>query len=227
MYWRSMHNVDPRDVTGGERLSSSSNSWGVGHPVILELENTGWKKKETDVCRKCDTFEINDRIERLILLITGKTKEESISTSSSQSSDSWFRLATVGSDLISVYYKFLGDYGLGLSRISAKGQDDTKSHNKVLFNGTFLNLGYDYNIGNLILNTNLGLLVSGYAESTTKMYLSDLQIAGSYTVFVMIGYKGTIEYGLGFNNTNFKRESDYYPTSSVETRPVIWLGFNW
>ena len=185
------------------------------------------KKKETDVCRNCDTFEINDRIERLILLITGKTKEESISTSSSQISDSWFRLATVGSDLISVYYKFLGDYGLGLSRISAEGQDDTKSQNKILFNGTFLNLGYDYNIGNLILNTNLGLLVSGYAESTTKMYLSDLQIAGSYTVFVMIGYKGTIEYGLGFNNTNFKRESDYYPTSSVETRPVIWLGFNW
>ena len=35
------------------------------------------KKKETDVCRNCDTFEINDRIERLILLITGKTKEES------------------------------------------------------------------------------------------------------------------------------------------------------
>ena len=29
------------------------------------------KKKETDVCRNCDTFEINDRIERLILVISG------------------------------------------------------------------------------------------------------------------------------------------------------------
>ena len=33
------------------------------------------KKKETDVCRNCDTFEINDRIERLIDVIVGITKE--------------------------------------------------------------------------------------------------------------------------------------------------------
>ena len=193
--------------------------------VILEGKNTqlslSWKtldekKKETDICSNCDTFQINDRIENLLLLILGKTKEESTTVSSekttSPSTNSWFRIATLGSNIISVYYKFMGDIGLGLSRISSWSQQDT-----TLFTGTFLNLGYDYNFGNLILNTNLGLVVSGHAESSNKG--SDLETGGSYTLFIMVGYKGSGEYGLGLNTTNFKQ--------NTETRPVLWVGFNW
>ena len=132
------------------------------------------KKKETDVCRNCDTFEINDRIERLILLITGKTKEESKNSNLVGNilpgTNSWFRLATDGSDkMIIVYYTFLENLGLGLSRISVEAQDTSKTNDKIVFRGTFVNVGYDYNLGNLILNTNLGLVVSGQTESTHKM----------------------------------------------------------
>ena len=107
------------------------------------------KKKETDVCRNCDTFEINDRIERLILLITGKTKEESKNSNLLGNilpgTNSCFRLATDGSDkMIIVYYTFLENLGLGLSRISVEAQDTTKPRDKVVFRGTFLNLGYDF-----------------------------------------------------------------------------------
>ena len=132
------------------------------------MEDTRRKKKETDVCQNCDTFEINDRIEKLILLITGKTKEEPSITTSSQSSDSWLRVATTGQDLISVYYKFLDDVGLGVASISSEAQDTSKLNDKIVFRGTFVNLGYDINFGSLVFNSNLGLLISGSAESTQK-----------------------------------------------------------
>ena len=208
--------------------------------VIREGQNTqlslSWrtldeKKKETDVCRNCDTFEINDRIEKLILLITGKTKEEpktvSSGTITSANTNSWLRIATVGPKLISIYYKFLDDIGLGLSRISSLAEDSTKPNDKVVFYGTFINLGYDYDFGNLVLNTNLGLVMSGHAESTLTMKISELETGGSYTLFIMVGYKGSGEYGLGLNTTNFKQNNEDYPTVSTETRPVLWVGFNW
>ena len=53
--------------------------------VIREGQNTqlslSWrtldeKKKETDVCKNCDTFEINDRINKLLLIILGKVDDQ-------------------------------------------------------------------------------------------------------------------------------------------------------
>ena len=190
------------------------------------------KKKETDVCRNCDTFEINDRIERLILLITGKTKEESKNSNLVSNilpgTNSWFRLATDGSDkMIIVYYTFLENLGLGLSRISVEAQDTSKPNDKIVFRGTFVNVGYDYNLGNLILNTNLGLVVSGQTESTHKMKISDLETGGNYSLSIMLGYRSKAEYGVGLNYSNFTQGNEEYPTESTETRPVLWVGLNW
>ena len=190
------------------------------------------KKKETDVCRNCDTFEINDRIERLILLITGKTKEESKNSNLVSNilpgTNSWFRLATDGSDkMIIVYYTFLENLGLGLSRISVEAQDTTKPRDKVVFRGTFLNLGYDLNYDNLILNSNFGLVINGHAESSGSMKISDLETGGSYSLSIMLGYRSKAEYGVGLNYSNFTQGNEEYPTESTETRPVLWVGLNW
>ena len=66
------------------------------------------------------------------------------------------------------------------------GLDTSKPNDKIVFRGTFVNVGYDYNLGNLILNTNLGLVVSGQTESTHKMKISDLETGGNYSFSIML-----------------------------------------
>jgi len=117
--------------------------------VIREGQNTqlslSWrtldeKKKETDVCMNCETFEINDRIEKLILLITGKTKEtQTVVISDSKVIDSLIRVdlpvtlfsqsknitesEDIGTSDIQNYsfsYYFKKTYGIGMSSIKIK-----------------------------------------------------------------------------------------------------------
>jgi len=219
------------------------------------------KKKKTDVCKNCNTFDLNDRINKLLLIILGKA-EDGDDLLISKSKD-WLRIFG-NRNVFSIYYKFLGNFGLGLSSITSEPEKNVCvgyyingdcrliESLKVHINGVFLQLGYDFELNPIIFNTNLGLAVNGTVTSSGWYYDYDRKIdqSSSYTLFVSLAYRGSKEYGIGFNYTKLKQQGDNKLSTSTwnsssppnwtgythktidsyqitESRPVLWFGLNW
>ena len=70
-----MHHVDSGDVTGGERISSSSHWRRINTQLSLSWRTLDVNKKETDSCLDCDTFELDKKIQGLVGNLIGSSKE--------------------------------------------------------------------------------------------------------------------------------------------------------
>ena len=234
--------------------------------VIREGKNTqlalSWrtldeKKKETDICRNCDTFEINDRVEKLFLTILGKRYEQNLTVF--KKNKEWLRF--YGSRNIgSIYYKFLENIGLGISNIKSEpiqnvcmiyytdGSCRRNSDLQATLNGIFIQIGYDLSLGNVVFNTNLGLLLDGKVTSSWfSDYERKLDQTSSYNIFLSLGYRGKKEYGIGITYSKLKQKGENktsvgqyivntetnFTTQTIssyqitEIRPVLWMGLNW
>lgn len=198
------------------------------------------KKKQTDICKNCNTFDLNERIHKLLLIIIGKAEDQD--TIVTRNSKDWLRF-NVGSDAFALYYKFSSNYGVGFSSITSYetlftwasvgggGKDP-----ELGINGYFLQLGYDYETGNLIFNANIGLLLVGRIIKYDEHFTSkELEQFSCYNTFFNLGYKGDNEYGISVIYSNLKTKSGYKISSVVDTnpqniteiKPALWFGMNW
>ena len=122
---------------------------------------------------------------------------------------------------------------------------------KVEINGLFLQLGYDFELNPIIINTNLGLTVNGTVTGSndsillvSMIYDKKIDQSASYILFFSIAYRGIREYGLGLNYSSLKQKGDNSlkvhnwdndewssknidPYEKTELRPVLWIGFDW
>jgi len=237
---------------------------GEGDDTQLSLKWVGLddKKVRTDVCKNCNTFDLNDRIHKLLLLILGKLDIQD--EYEGRRSNDWIRF-TGNKNILTIYYKFIGNFGLGISSVTSEQQSKTYcssyySNNSCrsfeernfLVNGIFLLFGYDLYFKPIVLNTNIGVALTGTTTAVDGWwgdYDRKINQTASNILSLNIGYRGKGEYGIGLLYSKIKQQGDANIANAVvfdsnmivsgstsnkvdviektETRPVLWFGLNW
>ena len=106
---------------------------------------------------------MNDRIHKLLLIIIGKIEDQDEIVT--RKSTDWLRFKG-NNGIFSIYYKFMGNFGLGLSSITLKPEKNvcievydsgacrTEYSIGLDIRGTFLNLGYDLSMRPIVFSIN-------------------------------------------------------------------------